>query len=863
MHYLAAPFSSALNHITDSTLTKEPDSKLENLVKNIDQYSAFTAKNDLVGLIRNLDTETHKKVYREIETYLDASEETYSASLQSLKSALTTLCESQKGLLSKTKDKLERLINDKISSGPQALAQAIDLLSTNNGSAEINLELRELLRHVEPKTSTINQVIEKLESGEDISHRQLLLHLQRHQHDLSGEAINALDRTARITRLLTIDIFQNLKETLFHRGDLAFSEIEWITSCIREQILLGFEGLTETLTERIDSILISVQEKNIQEASLQQLILKIRTDLLTINSVQKLRELEENLSKVQKHLKSPGIINQFIDVSLAAVSSFIRPDTSRSKKTSILIKELDETKRPSSLKFIEGVYCKSDQNLNLQGVRTALKSKEDSLRLNTKPQINEKDFFIRRIFKNQALLFHNWSWNFLDDQLENFIKNAEDYFRSYCLNSFLPIEHTPLENLTTTLIKFERDLKLYKSHNKSLRRQEYLKKARKLECRTFIQQCKFGFSIAHIPAKLLFKDFRIEFFIENYLEKVQIKSFDTNLKQITHLFLIPLNFVIRSFLIYLTRFLVAFMPIEKMAEQILDKLITYENLLKIYKTLLTQAISNLDNLLNQPIKPKKGSSGDRVNIHVTKELAASLTNAISQNIDIDLSKLNSSLAFPITKEIVLNGVAENISLVWDELFCVESMQQIVDSLQKKLEEQNPSPSHQINNENSVADLHNQLSSRIAAILLQFRTKHAIVAKKWAEVQEITLQIKNEDDLFMTTLERLKILLKNDCSSGEPLIAEKNRIFLEEKIRNLDRTYEECIHEANYGKLQDELDALQRSIIEIGCNFEPMVLFPHHVKFLITSSLEKGLPIFQQLMTDEEFIKRVLIDQIFS
>ncbi len=420
---------------------------------------------------------------------------------------------------------------------------------------------------------------------------------------------------------------------------------------------------------------------------------------------------------------------------------------------------------------------------------------------------------------------------------------------------------TPLKKLIKTVNQLSRDLDCYSQSHTVLMREEYLKEKRIKNKRGIFSSLKTGWKIAGFLTDFLVETLKAQPSNPTSAKKIQNPIIAPICKILDQIIAIS-NWLLKKALLAILRVSLSFIPYYLITEKVLDQLLTTQRLQKMYRSLAETVLEDFRqgnrSLLDLDL-------GKRVDSKVSKELVKSIIELIPKNEGTDISGLkeNPFMLLPsIARGFIYDKATDGVSMLWENMIhpkTVKMMETSLGNLLKKINS-NTNPLElelSVQKPLAIQDLEHALSTYIATEILK--------PKKSSDEEEIFLRLKEQildlpefDHNPYNFQQVFKQLVKDVMDAGQqrkPVIFGSN--------------YQRVLHHLHL--VHVSLDTMQNPTekVEILKKDAQNLQYEHplepqkmqHGDEAIAFAIHLGMYQLREWLTDREFFKRVLFDQL--
>lgn len=492
---------------------------------------------------------------------------------------------------------------------------------------------------------------------------------------------------------------------------------------------------------------------------------------------------------------------------------------------------------------------------------------------------NQRDF--ASISKEISLRFIEGSWRILpplkevlaqrfDRVYETFVKKISTCWVPKILENLKKlfdqendtVNIAPLKNLIRTINQLSKDLDTYGQSQTVLMREDFLKKQRAEIKKSFFASIKTGWKIGGFLTDFLVEALDTKTSISDEVKKKPTNPILVPLSRIISLTLTISNWILQKVLWVVLRVSLSFIPYYLVTEKILDHIFTTQRLQKMYRSLTEFILDDFrqgeKSLLNLEL-------GERVDPKVSKELLKSLIEIMPKNEGSDISGLkeNSFMLLPaIARSFIYDKATHGLRMLWENLLHPSAVKMVETKLGTLLKNHNENSSNitieaSIPRPLPIQDIEHALSTYIATEILAPKS-NTDEEEIFLSIKEQILDLPDYDENAFIFLKMFKKLLKEVMDAGQ----QKTPVLL-------GSNYHRILHHLQ--EIHVSLDAMQNPTEKVEILKKDAThlqyehpLEPQQIQYgdeAVAFVIHLGLQQIREWLTDREFLKRVLLDQL--
>lgn len=421
---------------------------------------------------------------------------------------------------------------------------------------------------------------------------------------------------------------------------------------------------------------------------------------------------------------------------------------------------------------------------------------------------------------------------------------------------------SPLKNLIRTVNQLSRDLDSYGQSQTVLMREDYLKERRINNKRGFFSSLKTGWKIGGFLTDFLVEALKVQPTNPvNRAKKIQ-NPITAPFSKILDVTIAISNWLLKKALLATLRLSLSFIPYYLITEKVLDHLLTTQRLQKMYRS-LTEAVLEDFRQGNRSLLDLE--LGKRVDSKVSKELVKSLIGLIPKNEGCDISGLkeNPFMLLPsIARGFIYDKATEGVCMLWENMIHPKTGKMMETSLGNLLKKINSNTSP-LDLELSVQiplpiqDIEHALSTYIATEILKPKGT-AGEEEMFLKLKEQILDLPDYDDNPFYFQQVFKQLVKDIMDAGQQ---KKPVIFGSNYHRVLHHLQLVHISLDSMQNPTEKVEILKKEAqnIQYEHPLEPQKM--QHGDEAIAFAIHLGMYQIREWLTDREFFKRVLYDQL--
>ncbi|MBM3195297.1 MAG: hypothetical protein FJZ62_00925 [Chlamydiae bacterium] len=424
------------------------------------------------------------------------------------------------------------------------------------------------------------------------------------------------------------------------------------------------------------------------------------------------------------------------------------------------------------------------------------------------------------------------------------------------------VNPVPLKRIVKTLNQLSKDLESYSLSKSVLMREDYLK-SKRFETRISLKQSfKEGWRIGKILTDLVLDDIKLENFVSIGFQKKPTNPVLSLISDFIDMGLVITNWILRKIFWVVLRVSLSVVPYYMITEKILDHIFTTQRLQKMYRSLLDTVLEDFrqgeKGLLNLEL-------GGRVDSKISKELLKSMLDIIPKNEGNDLSGLKENLFMLLpsfARGIFYDKATAGVSMIWENMVHPETIKKIETgcvALLRRISSTSPTWCRDLPQPLSlpIQDIEHALSSYVTKEVLTYNPKDHI-DQRFQYITGQILALPEFDQNHAYFQHMFKKLLKevmDSCQQKNPTVFGSNY------HRILGHMHEIHLLLETMQNPTEKIREFQQDVSFLRPEYPPEFERMNFGDEAIAFGINLGFMQVREWLTDKEFIKRIVLDQL--